>query len=46
MNEFDKALKEELISIANPRPFVCDGDPLKSSIFIVGFNAATEMKAK
>lgn len=28
-----------------PRPFVCDGNPLSCEVFIVGFNAATEMDA-
>lgn len=44
--EFEAQLNNKLISIENPRPFVCDGNPLESRIFIVGFNAATEMKAQ
>ncbi|NCB80335.1 MAG: hypothetical protein EOM41_10455 [Bacilli bacterium] len=32
--------------IENPRPFICDGNPFECSIFITGFNATTEMKAK
>jgi len=43
--EFDVKLKSLLKDIENPRPLVCDGNPLSCEIFIVGFNAATEMKA-
>jgi len=28
------------------RPFVCDGNPLDCQVFIVGYNAATEMKSE
>ena len=28
------------------RPFVCEGNPFECEIFIVGFNAATEMKSE
>ena len=44
--EFDVKLKDFLADIENPRPFICNGDPLKCEVFIVGFNAATEMKVQ
>lgn len=44
--EFDRGLKKLLSPWSNPRPFVCDGNPLKCRAFIVGFNAATEMRAE
>ncbi|WP_432454888.1 hypothetical protein ACRRS0_05390 [Agarivorans sp. QJM3NY_29] len=44
--DFDSQLKVRLAEIQNPRPFVCTGNPLECKVFIVGFNAATEMKAQ
>ncbi|TOG78711.1 hypothetical protein CGI93_23665 [Vibrio parahaemolyticus] len=44
--DFENQLKAYLADIENPRPFVCSGSPLDSELFIVGFNAATEMKAQ
>lgn len=43
--DFEHQLTACLADIKNPRPFVCSGNPLDSELFIVGFNAATEMKA-
>lgn len=43
--DFELQLKLSLASILHPRPFVCDGNPLDCELFLVGFNAATEMKA-
>lgn len=34
---------QEIMADAKSRPFVCDGSPLACSVFIVGFNPATEM---
>ncbi len=34
---------QALMSDPRSRPFVCDGSPLTCSVFIVGFNPATEM---
>ena len=45
LNQFEKELKEIMNKYEKPRPFVCEGNPLESEIFIVGVNAATEMKA-
>jgi len=42
---FTKALAELLNDFPKSRPFVCEGDPLACEVFIVGFNAATEMEA-
>ena len=39
-------LFEKLKSYPDPRPFVCDGNPLECNIFIVGINPATEMEVK
>lgn len=41
---FYKNLKSRMETIENPRPFICDGNPLECRVFIVGFNAATEMQ--
>jgi hypothetical protein len=30
--------------LKDPRPFVCNGSPLDCKVFVVGFNAATEMR--
>jgi len=43
---FYENLKSKMVTIENPRPFICDGNPLACNIFIVGFNAATEMQTK
>jgi len=43
--EFSGNLKGILKGLDKPRPFVCNGSPYDSEIFIVGFNAATEMQA-
>jgi hypothetical protein len=42
--DFGIKLKELLKTYDDPRPFVCDGNPLDSKVFIVGINAATKMK--
>jgi len=44
--DFDRQLGVCLAKLDNPRPFVCSGNPLKCDLFIVGFNAATVMKAQ
>ena len=41
--QFDAGLREAMADIPDPRPFVCQGNPLDCDIFIVGFNAATTM---
>ena len=46
LSTFYENLKSRLVAIENPRPFICNGNPLECEIFIVGFNAATEMQAK
>lgn len=45
LHHFEDELRTLLIDFERPRPFVCEGNPLDCDIFIVGFNAATEMKA-
>lgn len=42
--EFEINLREKLEKHNRPRPFICNGNPLESEVFIVGINAATEMK--
>jgi hypothetical protein len=42
--DFRKQLEALMQSDNTLRPFVCDGDPLKSDIFIVGINPATKME--
>jgi uracil-DNA glycosylase len=44
--EFKQRLFEKLKLYPDPRPFVCDGNPLECNIFIVGINPATEMEVK
>jgi hypothetical protein len=34
---------QDLMTDPKSRPFVCDGSPLECSVFVVGFNPATEM---
>ena len=46
LSTFYENLKSRMVAIENPRPFICDGNPLECEIFIVGFNAATEMQTK
>ena len=46
MKEFENKLKLILRYQYKPRPFVCSGNPYHCKIFIVGFNAATEMEAE
>jgi len=46
LSTFYENLKSRMAAIENPRPFICDGNPLMCGVFIVGFNAATEMQAK
>lgn len=41
---FKEQLEKLMQSDNTLRPFVCDGDPLKSDIFIVGINPATKME--
>lgn len=43
--DFYEELSTRLNKNNSDRPFVCDGNPLECSIFIVGFNPATEMTA-
>jgi len=43
MLNFENELKKLLAKYEKPRPFICDGNPLKCEVFIVGINAATEM---
>lgn len=43
LQPFSNLLKTHLSNLQNPRPFVCDGNPLLCQVFIVGINAATEM---
>jgi len=43
--EFENNLREKLESYKNPRPLICEGNPLDCEIFIVGINSATEMKS-
>lgn len=45
LHDFETKLRDLLNNQEKPRPFVCDGNPLECQIFIVGFNAATEMDA-
>ena len=45
IRKFDELLRLKLSEFDNPRPFVCNGNPLECEVFIVGFNAATEMKS-
>jgi hypothetical protein len=45
LQDFEIKLREVLKNHDKPRPFVCNGNPLDCQIFIVGFNAATEMNA-
>ncbi|WP_405411327.1 hypothetical protein [Maribacter sp. Asnod1-A12] len=42
--EFEKSLREKLKNYENPRPLICEGNPLDCEIFIVGINSATEMQ--
>jgi hypothetical protein len=42
--DFKKQLENLMQSDNSLRPFVCDGDPLKCDIFIVGINPATKME--
>ncbi len=42
--EFKIKLFEKLKLYPDPRPFVCDGNPLDCNIFIVGINPATKME--
>ena len=42
--EFKIKLFDKLKSYPDPRPFVCDGNPLDCNIFIVGINPATKME--
>ncbi|MEO1545312.1 MAG: hypothetical protein AAFU74_01075 [Bacteroidota bacterium] len=44
LTEFEIYLREKLEKYDKPRPFICGGNPLECHIFIVGINAATEMK--
>lgn len=41
---FKNKLFDKLKIYNNPRPFVCDGNPLECNIFIVGINPATKME--
>jgi hypothetical protein len=41
---FDAKLREATSMDEHVRPFVCEGSPLDSQIFIVGFNPATEVE--
>jgi len=43
-NQFKERLEILMQSDKTLRPFVCDGDPLKSDIFIIGINPATKME--
>lgn len=43
--EFENNLNEKLRKYVKLRPFICEGNPLDCEIFIVGINAATEMKS-
>lgn len=43
--EFENNLRERLKKYEKPRPLICEGNPLDCEIFIVGINAATEMKS-
>lgn len=45
LKDFEKKLRSALEGHFKPRPFVCDGNPYICDVFIVGFNAATEMDA-
>ncbi len=45
LTTFSQQLSQQLAHIRQPRPFVCDGNPLTCEVFIVGFNAATDMQA-
>ncbi len=40
---FEAQLEQLIGRPTNLRPFVCDGSPLKCEVFIVGFNATTEV---
>jgi hypothetical protein len=44
LKEFSDQLRLYFKGNPKSRPFVCDGNPLECQIFIVGYNAATEMK--
>jgi hypothetical protein len=43
--EFKNVLKDLTNSDPTLRPFICDGNPVDSKIFIVGINPATQMKS-
>ncbi|WP_010522066.1 hypothetical protein [Aquimarina agarivorans] len=43
--EFENNLRERLKKYDKSRPLICEGNPLDCEIFIVGINAATEMKS-
>jgi len=42
--EFEGHLRRKLEKYDRPRPFICGGNPLECRVFIVGINAATEMR--
>ena len=45
LSEFEQELRDLIGQPTDLRPFVCDGSPVTSSVFIVGYNSATEMTA-
>ncbi len=44
LEEFEQKLGSLIGRPTDLRPFVCQGSPLKCTVFIVGFNPATEMR--
>jgi hypothetical protein len=45
LSNFSNSLRDLLKGFPKSRPFVCEGNPFACEVFIVGFNAATEMEA-
>ena len=44
LDEFEKQLVAVIRRPTDLRPFVCEGSPLDSEVFIVGYNPATKME--
>ncbi|PYE42514.1 hypothetical protein DFI02_10684 [Rhizobium sp. PP-F2F-G20b] len=43
LKQFEQNLRNVIGGATNARPFVCSGSPFEASIFLVGYNPATEM---
>jgi hypothetical protein len=44
LSQFESELGALIGRPSHLRPFVCNGSPLESGVFIIGFNPATEMR--